>query len=157
MAKPMSLEEAFTVAQQLSPLPSVAHDALQVLVAEIGRLIAVPSTGLTASEQARVLSNLCSEFLGDVTEVELEALHAGISALWAQARQPPAAEAGPKHGDDAGDGMRYVLCKFGFGKHWQDWLLIPHVDGQYVSAAKLPAFSVSILRHALPPREEIAG
>lgn len=105
MAKPMSLEEAFCVAQQLSPLPSVAHEALQVMRAEIDRLL--------------------TRYDG-----------------------------GPGHGDDAGDGMRYVLCKFGFGEHYQDWLLIPHVDGQYVTAAKLPAFSVSILRHALAPRTE---
>lgn len=101
MAKPMSLEEALVVAEQLSPLPSVAHDAMQVLMAEIERL-------------------------NGITELR-----------------------SPQHGDDAGDGMRYVLCKFGFGSHYQDWLLIPHVDGQYVTAAKLPAFSVSILRHAL--------
>lgn len=31
----MTIEEAFRVAEQLSPLPSVAHDALQVLATEV--------------------------------------------------------------------------------------------------------------------------
>lgn len=38
MAKPMSLEEALIVAEQLSPMPSVAHEAMHVLVAELRRL-----------------------------------------------------------------------------------------------------------------------
>lgn len=38
MAKPMSLEEALIVAEQLSPMPSVAHEAMQVLVGELRRL-----------------------------------------------------------------------------------------------------------------------
>lgn len=56
---------------------------------------------------------------------------------------------GPRHGDDAGEGLRYVMCKVGLGDHWADWLFIPHADGQYVSAAKLAPFSVSIIRSAL--------
>lgn len=39
----MSLEEALRVAEQVSPLPSVAHDALQVLVAEVRRLGGIPA------------------------------------------------------------------------------------------------------------------
>lgn len=39
----MSLDDAFRVAEQLSPLPSVAHEALQVLVAEIRRLDGAPA------------------------------------------------------------------------------------------------------------------
>jgi hypothetical protein len=34
-ATSMTIEEAFRVAEQLSPLPSVAHKALQVLVQEV--------------------------------------------------------------------------------------------------------------------------
>lgn len=60
-----------------------------------------------------------------------------------------ARDGGPKHGDDAGDGLRYVLCKVGFGTHYGNWLLIPRADGQYVTAAKLEPFSMSILRHQL--------
>lgn len=56
----------------------------------------------------------------------------------------------PKHGDDAEDGLRYVLCKVAFGEHFKDWLMIPHIDGNYVTAAKLVPFSMAILRHALP-------
>lgn len=54
-----------------------------------------------------------------------------------------------KHSEEVGDGLRYVLCQVGFGDHYRDWLLIPHADGQYVTAAKLSPFSMSILRHAL--------
>jgi len=66
-------------------------------------------------------------------------------------------EAGPKHGDFAEDGMRYVLCKVAFGDHWRDWLFIPHADGQYVSAAKLAPFSMAILRAALTPQQDTGG
>lgn len=69
-----------------------------------------------------------------------------VSKLDAEKATPDAA---PKHGDDAGDGLRYVLCKVGFGEHYKDWLLIPHADGQYVTAAKLEPFSIGVLRHAL--------
>lgn len=58
----------------------------------------------------------------------------------------------PQHGDDAGSGRRYVLCQVGFGTHYADWLLIPHADGQYVTAAKLPGFSMAILREELRSR-----
>lgn len=68
-----------------------------------------------------------------------------------------ARDGGPKHGDDAGDGLRYVLCKVGFGTHYGNWLLIPHADGQYVTAAKLEPFSMSILRHQLAAIDSAMG
>lgn len=54
----------------------------------------------------------------------------------------------PAHGDDAGDGMRFVLCKVGFDGHYKNWLLIPHADGTYVTAATLQPFSMRILRYS---------
>lgn len=64
-------------------------------------------------------------------------------------RNVDALPSAPKHGDDAVDGLRYVLCKVGFGHHYKDWLLIPHADGQYVTAAKLEPFSMGVLTHAM--------
>ena len=76
----------------------------------------------------------------------------GLGPEIAAAEQHPRqaeAVARPQHGDDAEDGLRYVLCQVGFGEHYKNWLLIPHVDGQYVTAAKLVPFSMSILHHQL--------
>lgn len=55
----------------------------------------------------------------------------------------------PRHGDDAGDGLRFVMCQFGAGDHYRDMLLIPHVQGGYVTAAKLQPFGSAIIRAAL--------
>ena len=55
----------------------------------------------------------------------------------------------PVHGDDAGDGLRYVMCQFGAGEHYRDFILIPHADGQYVTAAKLQPFGAAIMRAQL--------
>jgi hypothetical protein len=60
-----------------------------------------------------------------------------------------AALSAPRTGDAVGDGVRYVLCQVGFVDHYRDWLLIPHVDGQYVTAAKLQPFSMAILQQKL--------
>lgn len=70
---------------------------------------------------------------------------------------PKAVVGAPKHGDDAGDGLRYVLCQVGFGEHYRDWLLIPHADGPYVTAAKLQPFSLGILRAALTQPAQSSG
>lgn len=59
------------------------------------------------------------------------------------------APAAPAHGDDAHDGLRFVMCQFGTGDHYRDFLLIPHADGQYVTAAKLQPFGSRILRAQL--------
>jgi len=74
-----------------------------------------------------------------------------------------AAPGKPKHGDDAGDGLRYVMCQFGAGDHYRDMLLIPHADGQYITAAKLQPFGAAIMRAQLakadttPPGDDAAG
>ena len=85
----------------------------------------------------------------------------GKADTWdATAEQPSCgqdARDAPKHGDDAGDGLRYIMCKVGFGEHYGRWLLIPHADGQYVTAAKLEPFSMSILEHQLIAAQQQGG
>src|SRR5690606_17405321 len=78
--------------------------------------------------------------------------YAGIHAKHlrdAIAQQPAQAAPGAQHGDDAGDGLRWVMCQFGTGDHYRDMLLIPHADGQYVTAAKLQPFGAAIMRAQL--------
>lgn len=55
--KPMPLEDAFQVADQLSPMPAVAHGALQVLVAEIRRLRISQGVSLIADERRRQITS----------------------------------------------------------------------------------------------------
>jgi hypothetical protein len=59
----------------------------------------------------------------------------------------------PKHGDVAAPGLHYVLCQVATSGRGEGWLYIPHADGQYVSAAMLPAFSLEILRVVLAELE----
>lgn len=54
--KPMSVEDAFLVADQLSPMPAVAHLALQALVAEIQRLRISHGVSLIADERRRQIT-----------------------------------------------------------------------------------------------------
>ena len=79
-----------------------------------------------------------------------------LSTQPAPSEQVAASVAVPVHGDDAGDGLRYVTCQFGAGDHYRDFLLIPHVDGQYVTAAKLQPFGAAILRTQLAKHDAAA-
>lgn len=54
--KHMSIEDAFQVADQLSPMPAVAHAAMQVLVAEIRRLRISTGVSLIADERRRQIT-----------------------------------------------------------------------------------------------------
>ena len=99
----MSIEQALSVADELSPSPARAVAALRTLRAVIER-------------EQRSTSR-------------------------------------PQHGDDAGEGLRYVMCTVGFGQHYKNWLLIPHANGGAVTAAKLDDFSMATLRAQLAGRD----
>lgn len=54
---PMSLEDAFTVAEQLSPMPGVAHEALQAMATEIRRLRISAGVSMIADERRRQITS----------------------------------------------------------------------------------------------------
>lgn len=53
---PMSLEEALSVAEQLSPMPGVAHEALQSMATEIRRLRISTGVSMIADERRRQIT-----------------------------------------------------------------------------------------------------
>lgn len=170
----MTLERAFEVAELASPLPSMAAEALRCMRDRIREMEAarlVP--GVMRCAKCNFVVNRVSLNVrsGTITagDSKTEPCPNGCGPLWPVTWEQDARECmqrleaahdriremetfvpgAPKHGDDAGDGLRYVLCKVGFGDHYRDWLLIPHADGQYVTAAKLQPFSMAILQYQL--------